>query len=92
MWPVSEETANCKVRTQLNTTAIIATPWDDKVGPGMTDKVTPCSYKRDMPCSSAQELRRWCVMYAVEPFYNSPKPRMAQIGDRWFPTAADQER
>lgn len=119
LWP-APAFLHCRQRTQLDTTAILATPWDDKVGPGRTDTINPCSYRRADSESASRissssrgaagmgrgsssllstnagdgvsDIQRWCVLYAVEPFDNSPQPRMAQIGERWFPTAIDQER
>lgn len=94
MWPVAETVTDCRKRTQINTTAMIATPWDTLVRPGVRADINPCQYRKQQDGYSdvKQVTQRFCIMYAVEPFYASPTPRTAQIEDRQFPTATDQER
>jgi hypothetical protein len=97
MWPVSESVTNCKKRHSINTTKLVATPWDVLVYPGSRERVDPCAYRQSSSVDTGDKqalkgLQRWCIHYATEPFLNTPEPRMVKIGERFFPTAIDQER
>jgi hypothetical protein len=98
MWPVSDSVTNCKKRHNINTTELVAMPWDASVYPGFRQRVDPCAYRQSSDVNSGDEqsalkgLRRWCIIYASEPFLNTPEPRQVKIGERLFPTAIDQER
>lgn len=97
MWPVSESVTNCKKRHSINTTELVATPWDASVHPGSRQRVDPCAYRQRSDVDTGDEqalkgLQRWCIHYATEPFLNMPEPRQVKIGGRLFPTAVDQER
>lgn len=96
MYPVAEGVKDCRKRTGVNKTAMLATPWDDLVRPGAKPHIDPCRYRQtggnDDDGRGSSRQQRFCILYAVEPFYTSPTPRQVAIEGRLFPTATDQER
>ena len=93
MYPVPQSTKDCRARMGINTTEMLATPWDDLVKPGLQVQINPCRYRQKPDDDDeSQRQQRFCIMYATEPFDVSTTPRQVAIEDRMFPTATDQER
>jgi hypothetical protein len=92
MYPVPQNTKDCRARTGINTTEMLATPWDHLVQPGLQAKIDPCRYRQKTTDDDEARQQRFCIMYATEPFDVSATPRQVAIEDRLFPTATDQER
>lgn len=97
MYPVPQNTKDCRARTGINMTEMLATPWDDLVKPGLKAQINPCRYRQkpaddDRGRRESARQQRFCIMYATEPFDVSAVPRQVAIEDRVFPTATDQER
>jgi hypothetical protein len=99
MWPVDERVQDCRKRTRINLTSILATPWDNEpqsvLGSG---KIDPCKLQQPQrqmqgqaAAAAAGAERTWCIHSARKPFSTVAGERTAHIGSRWFPTAADQD-
>jgi hypothetical protein len=100
LWPVAETVSDCTVRSkQLDTAAILATPWDGRPLGASGPEINPCTLRgmisgsstSSSSSSSSSERKRWCIHYGRKPFHSSRGSRMAHIGDRWFPAPSDQE-
>lgn len=88
MWPVDDSVQDCRKRTRLNTTAILATPWDAYMHAKPAQAINPCTLQQQ---ANAGSKRRWCIHSATKPFHTKPGTRGAPISNRWFPTPADQD-
>lgn len=88
MWPVDDSVQDCRKRTRLNTTAILATPWDAYMHAKPAQAINPCTLQQQ---ANAGSKRRWCIHSATKPFHTKPGTRGASISNRWFPTPADQD-
>jgi hypothetical protein len=94
MWPVDERVQDCRKRYRLNTTAILATPWDNEAQGALAGHgINPCTLQQSQRQIQADEQARrlWCIHSAKKPFTTVAGERGAHIGTRWFPTAADQD-
>lgn len=90
MWPVDDKVKDCRRRTRLNMTSILATPWDNEPQSVLAgDKIDPCKLQQVQQAASAE--RTWCIHSARKPFSTIAGERTAHIGTRWFPTALDQD-